>query len=135
MPRRAARKDNDVAGYPNSDRAVEVDLSRPQADRQSIYAAPPVPELWVLDGDSVSIKHLGVDGKYFDAGQSRFLPVYANEVTRRLLEEDRTDKAVWEDRLRAWAREELTGRGDSGPQVAIEQKTVVSWERRKERLP
>ncbi len=105
-----ARKDNDVAGYPNPDLAVEVDISRPQADRPSIYAALQVPELWVHDGESVTIERLGVGGKYCDSGQSRFLPVSADEVTRWLLDEDRSDKAVWEDRLRAWAREELTGR-------------------------
>jgi Uma2 family endonuclease len=105
-----ARKDNDVAEYPNPDLAVEVDISRPQADRPSIYAALQVPELWVHDGESVTIEHLGVDGKYSNTGQSRFLPVHADEVTRWLLEEDRTDKAIWEDRLRAWAREELAVR-------------------------
>ena len=32
---------NDVADYPNPDLAIEVDISRPQADRQGIYAALP----------------------------------------------------------------------------------------------
>jgi Uma2 family endonuclease len=38
-----ARKDNEVAAYPNPDLAVEVDISRPQADRPGIYAALQVP--------------------------------------------------------------------------------------------
>ena len=40
-----ARRENDVAAYPNPDLAVEVDLSRLQADRPGIYAALQVPEL------------------------------------------------------------------------------------------
>ena len=33
------RKENNIKGYPNPDLAVEVDISRPQADRPGIYAA------------------------------------------------------------------------------------------------
>jgi hypothetical protein len=38
-----ARKENDVAGYSNPDLTVEVDLSRHQSVRESIYAALDVP--------------------------------------------------------------------------------------------
>jgi Uma2 family endonuclease len=105
-----ARRDNNIAGYPNPDLAVEVDLSTPQADRPSIYAALKVPELWVFDGETVNIQHLSVDGNYFDAGQSRFLPVYAEEATRWVVEEEVRPKRAWEERLRAWAAAELAGR-------------------------
>ena len=44
------RNENDVAGYPNPDLAVEVDISRPQTDRPAIYAALEVPELSVIPG-------------------------------------------------------------------------------------
>ena len=50
-----ARKENDVALYPNPDLAVEVDISRPQADRPAIYAALEVPELWTFDSERVTI--------------------------------------------------------------------------------
>jgi Uma2 family endonuclease len=109
-----ARKVNDVAAYPNPDLAVEVDISRPQADRLSIYAALQVPELWVFDGETLSIEHLGADGKYFDAGRSRFLPVAADEVQRWLVDEDTWDTGAWEERVRAWARQELAGRLAAG---------------------
>ncbi len=105
-----AQEDNDVAGYPNPDLAVEVDLSYPQADREAIYAALRVLELWIFDGQVVAIRHLGADDLYFDAGQSRFLPVRAEEVTRWIVAEDTRDKDAWEERLRAWATAELPGR-------------------------
>jgi Uma2 family endonuclease len=105
-----ARKDNDVAGYPNPDLAVEVDLSRPQSDREGIYAALEVPEVWIFDSESLAIRHLSVDRVYFDAGASRFLPVYAHDVRRWIVDEDTRNLAAWEERLRAWAAAELPAR-------------------------
>jgi Uma2 family endonuclease len=105
-----ARKDNDVAGYPNPDLAIEVDLSPPQTDRPSIYAALQVPELWVFDGEILVIQHLSADGKYLDIGASQFLPVSADQVMRWVRNEDTEDMAAWEERLRAWATTELAGR-------------------------
>lgn len=98
-----ARKVKDVAGYPNPDLAVEVDMSRPQADRPAIYAALEVSELWIFDGERVTIQQLGADGSYVDTGRSRWLPVTALDVTRWLIAEDTSDLNDWEDRLRAWA--------------------------------
>jgi hypothetical protein len=34
-----ARRVNDVADYPNPDQAIEVDISSPVVDRESVYAA------------------------------------------------------------------------------------------------
>ena len=98
-----ARKENDVTGYPNPDLAVEVDISRPQADRPAIYAALHVPELWTFNGEVVTIQHLGTDGEYIDAGKSNWIPVTASDATRWLVAEDTDDPDAWEDRLRAWA--------------------------------
>ena len=53
-----ARRVNDVAEYPNPDLAVEVDISSPVVDRESVYAALRVPEIWVFDGEVLTIKQL-----------------------------------------------------------------------------
>lgn len=98
------RNENDVAGYPNPDLAVEVDISRPQTDRPAIYAALQVPELWTFDGEIVTIQHLGTDGAYIDTGRSRWLPITAQDATRWLVEEDARDMDAWEERVRAWAK-------------------------------
>ena len=50
------RRENDVAAYPNPDLAIEVDLSVPKADRAAIYAALCVAELWIFDGEILTIK-------------------------------------------------------------------------------
>ena len=104
-------KVNDVAGYPNPDLAVEVDISRPQVDRPAIYAAFQVPELWTFDGSVATIAELS-GGRYADTGRSRWIPITAADATRWLVAEDTNDLAAWEDRLRAWA-ETLRERGDS----------------------
>ena len=44
------RESNKVEDYPNPDLVVEVDISPPQVDRDGIYAALKVPEVWVFDG-------------------------------------------------------------------------------------
>ena len=97
-----ARKEMNPAPWPNPDLAVEVDISRPRVDRQGIYAAMKVPELWTFDGAAVIIAQL-LGGQYVDTGRSHWLPVTAADVTRWLVEEDSDSVRVWESRLRAWA--------------------------------
>jgi Uma2 family endonuclease len=104
------RLSNDVADYPNPDLAIEVDISPPQVDRLSIFAALRVSELWIFDGRNLTIMVLGEDGRYQNAEASRFLHVRAGEVPRWLLEEDLSDYGAWTQRIRAWAQKELTGR-------------------------
>jgi|SRR5271157_3333648 len=101
------RVDNDVAGYPNPDLAVEVDISRPQADRQQIYADLQVPEIWTFDGERVTIAQLAPEGRYAATERSRWLPVTAADVTRWIAEYDLDHPDAWEDRLRAWAADLL----------------------------
>jgi hypothetical protein len=83
---------------------VEIDISPPLADREAIYAAMRVSEVWIFNGETLVIKQLGPDGVYVDADRSRWLPITVDEVTRWLLEEDSTDEYAWEERLRAWIK-------------------------------
>ncbi|MGA2701479.1 MAG: Uma2 family endonuclease [Isosphaeraceae bacterium] len=112
------RNENDVAGYPNPDLAVEVDISRPQTDRPAIYAALEVPELWTFDSERVTIAQLSGgtplagSGHYVDTGRSRWIPVTASDATRWLVSEDSRDMDAWEERVRAWA--ELLPRAEGG---------------------
>lgn len=109
---RSARshKSNDVADYPNPDLAIEVDISRPEIDRSSIYAALEVTELWRFSGDSVIIERLTEHGTYAVVDASAFLRIRQEEVVRWVFEEDSSDLADWERRLRVWVRAELAGR-------------------------
>jgi Uma2 family endonuclease len=101
---------NDVKHYPNPDLAFEVAISPPQADRQAIYAALRVTELWIFDGAVLSIKRLGDDGRYHAAETSGFLPVVPHDFAR-WLDEDYSDLDAWSQRIRSWAKKTLKKRG------------------------
>ena len=98
-----AHSDN-INDYPNPDLVAEVDISPPKIDRPGIYAKLQIPEFWRVRNRTVSIEHLGPDGKYVAAVRSRFLPVSPEDVTSLVFTEDKSDSVAWEDRLRAWAR-------------------------------
>lgn len=104
-----ARRSEDPADYPIPDLAVEIDLSVPQVDRPSIYAALGVAEVWRFDGRLLVIEHLQGDGSFASAESSRFLPIRADDVRRWLVDEDSTYELAWERRLGEWSRQ-LAGR-------------------------
>jgi Uma2 family endonuclease len=106
------RMSNDVAGYPNPDLALEVDLSPSKIDRPGIYAALRVAEVWRFDGErrQIIIERLADDGAYHPVEATAFLPVTAEEVGRWVLDEDFRDGSAWARRLRTWARAELAPR-------------------------
>jgi hypothetical protein len=111
-----ARRINDVAEYPNPDLAVEVDISSPVVDRESVYAALRVPEIWVFDGELLTIKQFDESGKkYAEAALSQWLPVRPTEVDRWVVEEDTWDSSRWENRVSEWAITEVALRVERRP--------------------
>ena len=104
-----SRRSNNVLDYPNPDLAIEVDISVPQADRAGIYAALGVTELWIFDGESLTIERLDEHGRYQPVERSGFLPLRADKVPRWLLDEDLSDYEAWTRRVREWAAKELHG--------------------------
>jgi len=98
------RESTDPVDYPTPDLAIEIDMSPPQIDRPSIYAALNVPEVWrIIRGRRVIIEHLQPDGSYAPADASRFLPVSADEIHSWLTAEDVNQEEVWYCRLNQWA--------------------------------
>jgi Uma2 family endonuclease len=97
------RLSNDVANYPNPDLVVEVDISPPQADRMGIFAALGVTEVWIFDGQELTIHRLGPEKEYAAVERSGFFRVAAKVVAPWLLEEDHSDHEAWVQRVRAWA--------------------------------
>jgi Uma2 family endonuclease len=95
------RGSTEIADYPNPDLAIEVDISAPQIDRTSIYAALHVTEVWRFDGNQVVIERLTPEGKYVSSDASGFLPVRADYIRRWVAEEDSRDESAWARRLRA----------------------------------
>ncbi len=59
---------------PPPDLGVEVDITRSSLDRQGIYAALRVPEIWRYDGHSLKVLVLGANGKYRARSKSSAFP-------------------------------------------------------------
>ena len=108
-----ARRSGKIKDYPNPDLAAEVDISRPKIDRQGIYAALQVSEVWRVFEEHVSIEQLQSDGKYVGAVRSRFHRVTPGDVERWVLREVARGSVTWKQRLRDWVRNEL------GPRTAV----------------
>jgi Uma2 family endonuclease len=102
-----AMRSGRIKDYPNPDLAVEVDISRPKIDRQGIYAALQVSEVWRVFDEHVSIDQLQSDGKYVATVSSRFLRVTSGDVERGVLREGARGSVTWKQRLREWVRNEL----------------------------
>ncbi len=102
------RESNKVEDYPDPDLVVEVDISPPQIDREGIYSALKVPEIWVFDGQVLTIWRLGADGTYTQADSSGWLGIRVDQATRWLTVEDRRDRKAWTARLADWIRGGMT---------------------------
>ena len=105
-----AKRSGTIGDYPNPDLTAEVDISRPKIDRQGIYAALQVSEVWRVFEEHVSIEQLQSNGKYVAAVSSRFLRVAPDDVERWVLREGARGSVTWKQRLREWVRNELSPR-------------------------
>jgi Uma2 family endonuclease len=59
---------------PSPDLAIEIDITRRSIDREPIYAALGVPELWRFDGNRLHVLHLGKTGRYSERKSSQAFP-------------------------------------------------------------
>jgi len=102
------RESNKVDDYPDPDLVVEVDISPPQVDREGIYATLKVPEVWLFDGQVLTIWRLRPDGRYAQSESSELLGIRADQAARWLIQEDRRDRKAWTTRLATWVRGGMT---------------------------
>lgn len=100
---------------PPPDLAIEVDISRSSIDRQAIYAALGVPELWRFDGDRVQFLALEA-GDYVPRPTSLAFPsLSADEFNQRLAESATIDTTRWARDFRRWVRQEILPRHGQPP--------------------
>jgi Uma2 family endonuclease len=100
---------------PPPDLALEVDVSDSSLDRLAIYAALGVPEVWRLEGQTLTCHLLGSDGRYAVSSTSRAFPgLVVADLARFLTLRGQMDENAIVRELRAWVRQ-LRGAGGSGP--------------------
>jgi Uma2 family endonuclease len=104
-------KEIDLSVDPPPDLAIEIDITRSSLDRQAIYAALGVPELWRFHGESLRVSRLRADGTYEACATSPafpFLPI--DEVVRLLKQGATMDHSRWGRMVREWIRNVLVSR-------------------------
>ena len=108
--------DFDPERHPLPDLAVEVEVSRSLLDRQSLYAALGIGEIWRFDGERLTALVLEGDG-YSEVEFSRALPfLRVQELSLWLRKARETDETTWIRSFRRWVRTSFPSarRGDSG---------------------
>lgn len=101
---KASGRKTGIERFPSPDLAVEIDISAPEVDRQSIYAALKVAELWRFDGENAVIERLTPEGHYDAVAKSDWLEVTPADLVRWLTKEDTTEFIPWLNRITNWAR-------------------------------
>jgi len=100
--------DMDLEVDPPPDLAVEIDITRSSVDREGIYAALGVPEIWRYDGKSLRVFRLGADGEYEPTATSPSFPYLPLEEFARFIQPGPgEDQLTWSKRFRAWIRERV----------------------------
>jgi Uma2 family endonuclease len=110
----------DLEVDPPPDLAIEVDITASSLDRQGIYAALGVPEVWRFNGESLRAYRLNKDGHYTESDSSLNFPWLAMKEVVRFLLDDPGDDSTWARAFRFWVRRELApripGRAEQGGQ-------------------
>ena len=98
----------DLSQDPPPDLAVEIETTRRLLDRQNIYAALGVPELWRFDGDTLRVFVLGPDGKYRQSDKSLSFPALPlAEFQTYLRRPPETPEIEWFKMFQQWARTKI----------------------------
>ncbi|MBI3268456.1 MAG: Uma2 family endonuclease [Planctomycetes bacterium] len=95
----------DLTRDPPPDLAIEIDVTSSSINRQALYAALGVPELWRYDGTRLSVLLLDPDGRYCPAERSASFPFLPMQEFAQFLA---TDPPLKENervrRFRDWVR-------------------------------
>jgi Uma2 family endonuclease len=116
--RMAGRRRLNLRTDPPPDLAVEVDVSHSSLDRLGIYAALGVPEVWRLEGDTLTFHILGTDGNFTTAAASRSFPLVTPADLLGFVQQARQagDENAVVRAFRQWVRQR---HGSSGTPPAV----------------
>lgn len=93
----------DMTVHPAPDLIIEVDITSLSTNRQSIFAAFAVPEIWRFENEKLEFLRLK-GKKYVSVTKSLALPLAsANKLTEFIAENDKLDRLEWLKQVREWA--------------------------------
>ena len=103
-----SRSTIDLTIDPPPDLALEIDITNSSINRQEIYAALGIPEIWRFDGESIRVTLLQPDGAYRESGRSpTFPPLSLDELGGWVLRGETMDQSRWGREVRQWVRQEI----------------------------
>jgi Uma2 family endonuclease len=99
------KREADLPRDPPPDLVVEIDITHRAIDREGIYAALGVAEVWRFDGRALTFLLLQADGTYRRADTSTAFPrLHAADVQRFLKEAEDKDQGAAVLAFRDWIR-------------------------------
>ena len=105
----AGREEFDLRVDPPPDLVIEVDISSSSIDKEGIYAALKVPELWRWESESIQLRQLQPDGSYHRSQRSLSLPMLPAQVIeefvrQRTIADDTTRMLEFQDWIKTHLR-------------------------------
>jgi Uma2 family endonuclease len=111
-PRVRGKRRIDLRTDPPPDLAIEVDVTSSSLDRMGIYAALGVPEVWRLEGQTLTFQVLAPKGQYAQKATSLAFPWLAPaDLVPYLALRGQMDENAVVAQLRTWVRQRHAGRG------------------------
>ena len=106
-----SKQDIDLDKDPPPDLVLEIDMTSGSLDKQPIYAAIGVPELWRYDGNKLEVFVLQqLDGEYEAVSKSPTFPWMSMDVIPRFIRQSLVDGETATLRsFREWVREQDKG--------------------------
>ncbi|HYG75262.1 MAG TPA: Uma2 family endonuclease [Planctomycetota bacterium] len=99
----------DFSKVPPPDLAVEIDINSSSVDRDGIYAALKVPEVWRYDGQTIRIYVLK-SGAYHEGKKSLSFPVLsAGQLNAWMCKAGDMPHSRWIKSVKKWLRSEVQG--------------------------
>jgi Uma2 family endonuclease len=101
-------REYDVNVDPPPDLAIEIDVTSQSLNRLPIYAAARIPEVWVYDGETVTIGVRQDDDSYEVSDRSQVLPMLTAKVVSEWIERAfQIAETKWVLQLRDWIQSSL----------------------------
>jgi Uma2 family endonuclease len=105
----------DALTDPPPDLGIEIDITRSSLDRQGIYAALKVPEIWRYDGEILKVLALGANEKYRERSKSLAFPNLPIEgFTRFVKQLGDSDETTLVREFVDWLRQEVPSKRKNG---------------------
>ena len=100
---------------PPPDLAVEIDITSSSERRLSIYSSLKIPEVWLFDGENLTVLRLQDDGSYRTSERSEELPFLPMaDIAAFIRDYQPGTDTQWAKTFRRWVRETIVPRARDG---------------------